>query len=175
MRVVRSIACVLAALAILGCDSGPTQTAAPAVSHFENDVLSFEYPANWNVLVPTPQSDPDTMVFLSTEQLAQTDPRVQQLGDDGVYIAWTRTSTPPLTTPDPSFSSEVEIGGRPAVVTQEVADGDCATIGGGELLIVRIDSPSGQDDYEVLSCVRGPNVSLTGATIAGMLASVQWK
>jgi hypothetical protein len=172
---VRTVLIAIALLALAACDSGPAPSVAAPVSHFENDVVSFEYPANWNALVPAPPSDPDTMVFLSTEQLAETDPRVTQLGEDGVYIAWTTTNKQPLTTPDPSFSSEVTVGGRPAVVSQDVADGDCATIGGGELLIVRIASPSGQDDIEVISCVRGPNVSLTGAAIAGMLASVLWK
>jgi hypothetical protein len=137
-------------------------------------VLSFEYPSNWNALVPKPGENPGTMVFLSTEQLAETDPRIQQLSDDGAYLAWTTTNAAPLKTPDPSFSSEVQVGGRPALVTQEIADGDCAGIGGGELLRVRVDSPSGQDDVVLLACVRGPNVEITGATIAGMLASVQW-
>jgi len=161
---------------ITACGSpSPPASVAPPVSHFENDVLSFEYPSNWNALVPTHDSDPDVMVYLSTEQIAQATPRIQQLNDDGVYIAWTLNNTPPTTTPDPSFTSEVEIGGRPAVVTQAIADGECAALGGGELLTVRIDSPTGQDDVVLLACVRGPNVELTGATIAGMLASVEWK
>ncbi len=45
---------------------------------FENDVLSFEYPANWNALVP--ESGDPALVLLSTEQLATTEPRVTAIG-----------------------------------------------------------------------------------------------
>ena len=84
-------------------------------------------------------------------------------------------TTAPTTTPDPSFSSEVTVGGRPATASQQLADGDCAALAGNELLTVVVESPGSAQDVQMQACVQGPNVELTGAAIAGMLASVHWK
>ncbi len=121
--------------------------ASSAVSSFENDILAFEYPANWNALVP--ESGDRALVLLSTEPLATTEPRVTALGDDGVYIAFGEAAAAPLPTPDPSFSTEVEVGGRPAIVTRSEADGDCASIGGEQLLLVSFDSPRSSPDVRL--------------------------
>src|SRR4051812_8802550 len=122
MRLLTLLVCVFAAVAC-GLPGGPTGTPAVAVSNFDNDVMSFAYPANWNALVP--ESGDSALVLLSNEQLATTEPRIETLSPDGVYIAWTEKSAGPVVTPDPSASSEAEVGGRPAVVVRTAADGDC--------------------------------------------------
>ena len=171
----RLIALLFALLVAAGCGSTPQPTGSdpPAVSSFENDVLAFEYPGNWNALVP--ESGDPALVLLSSEPLAQTEPRIEKLASDGVYIAWTEQSVSPVATPDPSLGTEVDVGGRPSVLTQKTADGDCAGLDGDHLLTVRIDSPGARPDVQMQACVRGPNFELTSATIAGMLASVDWK
>jgi hypothetical protein len=178
MRVLAFACVALTTVAVAACGSpDPAPSIGPPVSFYEDDTMSFEYPSTWNALKPdAPAADEaDVILYQSTEPIASDKPRVEQLREDGVYIAWSRETTAPTTTPDPSFTSEVTIGGRPAVVTQQIADGDCAAIDGGELLIIRIDSPPSEDDIRIQACVRGPNVELTGAAIAGMLASVRWK
>ena len=114
MMVRRVIACCFAvAVATSACGGPePAPSVGPVVSTFEDDTLSFEYPSNWNALVP--ESGDPALVLLSTEPLATTEPRIEKLGSDGVYIAWTTIATAPSPTPDPSFSSEVTVGGRPA-------------------------------------------------------------
>jgi hypothetical protein len=172
MRLTAAIVLIVVAA---GCGStpGPSGTPSAAVSTFDNEVMTFEYPGNWNALVPE-AGDP-ALVLLSTEQLAPVEPRIEALGNDGVYIAWTEASAAPVATPRPSAGTDVDVGGRPAVLTRESADGDCAGIGGDQLLVVRIDSPSTRPDVQMQACTRGPNFELTSATIAGMLASVDWK
>jgi|SRR6188508_3203057 len=169
------IASLVVLFAVVGCGSAaqPTSSAGPSVSSFENDLMSFEYPGNWNALVP--ESGDAALVLLSTEELATTEPRIQTLGPDGVYVAWTERSVSPVVTPNPSMNTEVQVGGRTAVLTQEDADGDCAGLDGDQLLTVRIDSAGPKPDVQMQACVRGPNFELTSATIAGMLASVEWK
>jgi len=173
MRLFASVAVLLLLVSACGVPALRTATPGPAVSSFEDDVLSFEYPANWNALVP--ESGDRALVLLSTEPLATTEPRVAALGEDGVYIAFTEVAAAPLPSPNPSFGSEVEVGGRRAIITQTVADGDCASLGGEQLLLVTFDSPGSSPDVRMQGCVHGPNFELTGATIAGMLASVEWK
>jgi hypothetical protein len=151
----------------------PAPSVGPVVSMFEDDTLSFEYPSNWNALVP--ESGDPALVILSTEPLAATEPRIEKLGPDGVYLAWTNVTTAPTTTPNPTFTSEVTVGGRPATASQKIADGDCAGLQGDELLTVVVESPGSAPDVQMQACVQGPNVALTGAAIAGMLASVHWK
>jgi hypothetical protein len=171
----RLIAPIVLIVVAAGCASTtqPSGTPSASVSTFENDVMSFEYPGNWNALVP--ESGDPALVVLSTEQLARVEPRIDSLGEDGVYIAWTEASSPPVATPKPSAGTDVVVGGRPAVLTQVPADGDCAGLGGQQLLVVRIDSPGTRPDVQMQACTRGPNFELTSATIAGMLASVDWK
>ncbi len=137
--------------------------------------MSFEYPGNWSALVP--ESGDPALVLLSSETLAQTEPRIESLEPDGVYIAWTEEAVAPVTTPKPSAGSdaEVEVGGRPAVLKQDAADGDCAGLDGDQLITVLVDSEGSRPDVLMQACVRGPNFELTSATIAGMLASVEWK
>jgi hypothetical protein len=135
--------------------------------------MSFEYPGNWNALVP--ESGDPALVLLSSEQLAQTEPRIDKLNADGVYIAWTELPVAPVATPNPSIGSEVEIGGRTGILRQDAADGDCAGLDGDQLITVQIDSPGSRPDVLVQACVRGPNFELTSAAIAGMLASVEWQ
>ena len=171
MRLIALLVCLFGAVA---CGSpGPTGTPLATVSNFENDVMSFEYPANWNVMVP--ESGDAALVLLSTEVVATTEPRLATIGPDGVYIAWTEKAAGPVVAPDPSASTEVEVGGRPAVVVQTTADGDCESIGGDQLLTVTVDLASPSQDVRMQACTRGPNFELTSATIAGMLASVEWK
>jgi hypothetical protein len=172
MRLLASLIALSAGVAC-GSPSGPTGTPAAGISNFDNDLMSFEYPANWNALVP--ESGESALVLLSTEQLAQTEPRIESLGPDGVYIAWTEKPAALVATPKPSLSSEVEVGGRPAVVVQTSADGDCESIDGDQLVLVTVDMPSPSMDVRMQGCTRGPNFELTSATIAGMLASVEWK
>jgi hypothetical protein len=168
------IAAVICLWLLVACAAPePAPSVGPVVSMFEDDTLSFEYPSNWNALVP--QSGDPALVILSTESLADTEPRIEKLGPDGVYLAWTTLTTAPTRTPDPSFSSEVTVGGRPATASQQIADGDCAAIQGTELLTVVVESPGTSPDVQMMACVQGPNVELTGAAIAGMLASVHWK
>jgi hypothetical protein len=171
----RLLAPLIASLFAVACGSpsGPSGTPAASVSNFDNDVMSFEYPANWNALVPG-SGDP-ALVLLSTEELAPTEPRIEMLAPDGVYIAWTEKPVAPVVTPNPSPSSEVEVGGRPAVVVQTSADGDCESIKGDQLVLLTVDMPSPSPDVRMQACTRGPNFELTSATIAGMLASVEWK
>ena len=135
--------------------------------------MSFEYPGNWNVLVP--ESGDPALALLSTEVLAQTEPRIEELNGDGVYIAWTEAPVAPVATPKPSPGSDVEVGGRPSVVTQGEADGDCKSIDGDQQLTIRVESPGSQPDIQMQACIKGPNLELTNAAIAGMLASVDWK
>ena len=135
--------------------------------------MSFEYPGNWSALVP--ESGDPALVLLSSEALAQTEPRVESLEPDGVYVAWTEEAVAPVATPKPSAGSDVEVGGRPAVLRQDAADGDCAGLDGDQVITVLVDSPGSRPDVLMQACVRGPNLELTSATIAGMLASVEWK
>jgi hypothetical protein len=152
----------------------PAPSVGPVVSTFEDDTLSFEYPSNWQVIAAQSGADP-ALVILSTEPAPATEPPLVMLGLDGVYLAWRTLTVAPTTTPDPSFSSEVTVGGRSATASQQVADGECAAIQGDELLTVVVESPGSAQDVEMIACVRGPNLELTGAAIAGMLASVHWK
>jgi hypothetical protein len=164
---------VFAVVLVSACGSPRQPSPPPAVATFENDFFSFEYPGYWHTLVPT-SGDP-AIVLLSSEPIAPTEPRVTGIAPDGVYIAWTEVAAAPLITPDPSFTSEVDVGGRPAVITQAIAETDCESLGGDELLTVTVDSPGSSPDVRMRACVRGPNIELTGATIAGMLASVEWR
>src|SRR5215216_5744170 len=134
----RLLASLIAVLVAAGCGSAPepTSIAAPSVSMFDNDILAFEYPGNWTALVP--ESGDLALVLLSTERLATTQPRIEALGADGVYVAWTEEKVAPIATPLPSPRSEVEIGGRSAVVVRTAADADCAGLGGDELLTVQV-------------------------------------
>ena len=172
MRLIASLS-VAVVFAAGACGSTPRPSDGPSVSTFENDVISFEYPGNWNALVP--ESGDPALVLLSSETLALTEPRIEKLNADGVYIAWTEESVAPIATPKPSAGSEVDIGGRPGILRQDEADGDCAGLDGEQLLTVEIDSPGSSPDVVVQACVRGPNFELTSAAIAGMLASVEWK
>jgi hypothetical protein len=155
------------------CAAEPAPSVGPVVSTFEDDTLSFEYPSTWHPR-DSDSGDP-ALVILSTELGLTAEPPYERLGQDGVYLAWTTTTTAPTATPDPTFTSEVTVGGRPATVSQKQADGDCAGLHGDELLTVVIESPGSAPDVQVQACVQGPNLELTGAAIAGMLASVHWK
>ena len=90
MRSFASVAMLLLLAAACGGPTMPTATPASAVSFFENDVLSFEYPANWHALVP--ESGDPALVLLSTEQLAPTERWLLscRLKHGGVLIATDR-------------------------------------------------------------------------------------
>lgn len=168
----------------------PTPQPAGPVSVFEDDTFSFEYPAAWHQeTFSVPASMARSLVHLSTSVLhdpcthtaagVSCGEPVDALDPDGVAIAWVlyEFPAPPGSTPIPNPSAvAVDIGSRPATVTQEVATGSCSDIGGEQELYVRIDVPDAPGNYvEMDACVRGPNQELTGAVIAAMLASVEWK
>src|SRR5690242_7666471 len=109
MRLRASLLVAIVVVAV-GCGSTPRPTARPSVSTFENDLMSFEYPGNWHALVP--ETGDTALALLSTEQLADKEPRIDKLSDDGVYIAFTEESGAPVVTPNPSLATEVDVGGR---------------------------------------------------------------
>lgn len=182
------------AVSLLACDS-PAATVRPTlptpgpVSTFADDIMSFEYPSNWNAAKFDDLSTlTPLIVHLSTEPLVNPchsdstgtvcGSPVEQLGQDGLLISWRILGVPgpsPSPIPNPSAVA-AEVGGRPAVVTQENAAAECADIGGEQELFVQIaDTPMPRNAVEMHACVSGPNYELTGATIAAMLASVEWK
>ena len=167
----------------------PTLPTAGPVSTFSDDIMSFEYPSTWNAAkLEYFSSMSRLIVYLSTSPLSEPCESegnavtcgmpVDQLEPDGVLVSWFLYELPgPAPSPIPNPSAvAVEIGGRPATVTQEVPSSPCADIGGEQELYARIDVPNAPGNYvEMDACVRGPNFELTGAVIAAMLVSVEWK
>ena len=159
-------------------------TASAPMQHFSAGVhlgLSFDHPRAWRESrYEETSSFYLLIVYLSNERLhppCTTTPTnggvltrcgdpIARLAPGGVLVSWGNVGFPHTGPEIPHPNSR--INGLPASVKVE-RPGNCGRIGGDETITADVARPLG-NHYEMVACLRGPNVSGNAALVRRMLA-----
>ena len=180
----------LAALLLAGCGATPPASwvvpTAPAQSHFDSGVLSFDYPGAWSAArFDVVSSFSTVIVYLSTSPLADPCDRtpdsmactrlaVSALAPDGILVAWSRRSWASWAF-DATKGRLLAVAGRRATIEQLDPGQGCRAVGGTRELVVTIDDPTPDWNWtEAWACLRGPSLDALQAQVDAMLATVKW-
>jgi hypothetical protein len=167
--------------------SGALRNGNSSFSSFQNEFVSFRYPAPWRTTVwkeQAPHFQP--MVYLSTQPTH--DPcktsvaaramtvacgwPVRTLADGGILVKWENKGFPGTSvTRFPGAAARV--GGRIAKVSI-ARPGSCRTIGADETMTVAIARPLTGNWTEVSACLRGPNLATHEAQVRELLSSARF-
>jgi hypothetical protein len=162
--------------------------AATPIRHFSAGQafgpLSFQYPAAWSPsYYRFDTSFADVIVYLSNAKLHAPCTTKNNLGDitttcqdpirvlpaGGVLTTWSIVGYPH---PGPEIPHpNTTINGQPASIAV-TKPGDCSHIGAQETVTAEIGRPIG-NHFEVVACLRGPNVAGNEALVRQMLASTR--
>jgi hypothetical protein len=163
------------------------ESAPPALSHFDGQGVSFDYPAEWAAAhFDVTSNFSSSIVYLSTSPLSDPCDRAPNsiqctwaaasgLAPDGLLVEWSRNGWPGWTF-DPTKGQPINVSGRAATIEDLPAVEPCQSIGGERQLVVTIDDPVADQNWtEVRACLRGPNLAGLSAQIGAMLESVRWQ
>jgi hypothetical protein len=192
----KRILAVLAALAVTSACAGTGPAGSPSgtspgscagsTCRFEDDVLTFDYPAGWRAATFEVVSSFSTdLVYLSTAPLSDPCDRsasgvdcvrlaATALGTNGVLVTW-RSAGFPGWTFDPGKGSNILVGQRRATVVTGPPSDSCQAIGGVSETVVTIASSVPDNWTEVDACLAGPDPSVALSQVDDMLKTVRWK
>ncbi len=178
-----SLAVVMACCVLfIACTAVPTPTVP--VSVMEAGSVRWSFPASWHVTgtVPVQPGGKEGITFVSPEPIAvncSVDPPsleacwpLQRLSSDGLLVAWI-----PLRglSPQPTATAWTALvsNGATARVRREVP-GICGELGGDETLTAIAPTlPDGSGDHQLVSCLRGPDLTSGEAAVREILGSVR--
>jgi hypothetical protein len=202
MRRVASAAVLVLALSACSHGSGkPTASAKAATTVAHGAVIagvrfrqfpatrafgvSFAYPAVWHTTHYTFASSfsalvayvsnvklraPYTTTVSASGILTRGRNPVVVLPPGGVLISWSNVGFPHQGPEIPHPTTKIDH--QPATVVTGPADVNCASMGGDETITADIARPTG-NHYEMVACLRGPNVPRNAALVQRTLATTR--
>jgi hypothetical protein len=161
-----------------------------ALSHFDSDGLSFDYPSTWNAATFDMQSNfSHWWVWLSTDLMADPcdrvsnsevisitcdrSPVVGKLRPNGVLLDWASNGW--LGWPfDANAGESISVDGVDGTLEVLAADSDCVAVDGDTQIRVIVPRDVPHNWTELDGCINGKFEGPLKDQIMAMLASVDW-